>query len=533
MTLPASGGRIVASGNGVTTSWPFNFIIPDSGDIVVTITVLATGVSTELTYATDYSVTGFDTPAGGTVTYPLVGSPLAAGNTLTIQRIVPYLQSTDLTNQDGFYADVLEDEFDYLTMQTQQLADAVDRALVVDPFGAGTVDALSSRIINLDDGTATTDAATYGQLVAATIAAGNVPAPGASFPNWILQSLTATTWGWVQTIGTSNIATNAVTLAKKALQPYATVASATASTDFPLTTVENVNITGTTTIASFGTLAAGSVRIVKFAGALQLTHSANLVLPGGANITTAANDTAQFYSAGAGVWELQWYQRKTGGPLNPRVVTTYASGSGSHVPQTWTTRMRVRLIGGGGGGGGGGNANASESVVGNGGGGGGFCEHEYTSNPGTLSYAVGSGGTGVSSASGNNGNNSTFGTLTASGGTGGGVGSSRGTLAPQNIIAAGGTASTGNIYVATGMAGGWGISGNAVAISGSGGASGMGAGGGASLTTPANGVSTTGNAGSVPGGGGGGSANNNKSASGAVAGGNGGNGAIIVEEFIG
>lgn len=50
-----------------------------------------------------------------------------------------------------------------------------------------------------------------------------------------------------------------------------------------------VQITGTTGITSFGTTYSGP-RIVRFAAALTLTHSATLVLPGAANITTAAGD---------------------------------------------------------------------------------------------------------------------------------------------------------------------------------------------------------------------------------------------------
>ena len=53
-----------------------------------------------------------------------------------------------------------------------------------------------------------------------------------------------------------------------------------------------VHITGTTTITSFGTAPqAGATRTLIFDGALTLTHNATtLKLPGGASITTAAND---------------------------------------------------------------------------------------------------------------------------------------------------------------------------------------------------------------------------------------------------
>lgn len=53
-----------------------------------------------------------------------------------------------------------------------------------------------------------------------------------------------------------------------------------------------VEVTGTTTITSFGMTYNGP-RFVRFSGVLTLTHNAtSLILPGGANITTAAGDTA-------------------------------------------------------------------------------------------------------------------------------------------------------------------------------------------------------------------------------------------------
>lgn len=58
-----------------------------------------------------------------------------------------------------------------------------------------------------------------------------------------------------------------------------------------------VHITGTTTITSFGTAPqAGANRWIIFDGALQLTHGANLSLPGSANYTTAAGDMAYVYA---------------------------------------------------------------------------------------------------------------------------------------------------------------------------------------------------------------------------------------------
>lgn len=78
------------------------------------------------------------------------------------------------------------------------------------------------------------------------------------------------------------------------------------------------NITGTTTITDidFGTTKAGRTVKVKFAGILTLTHhGTNLILPTGANITTAAGDVAEFVSEGGDIVRCTNYQRADGTAL--------------------------------------------------------------------------------------------------------------------------------------------------------------------------------------------------------------------------
>lgn len=77
-----------------------------------------------------------------------------------------------------------------------------------------------------------------------------------------------------------------------------------------------VHITGTTTITALGTMQAGAERVVVFDGALTLTHNGtSLILPTGANITTAAGDSATFRSEGGGNWRCVDYTRADGTPL--------------------------------------------------------------------------------------------------------------------------------------------------------------------------------------------------------------------------
>ncbi|KQZ25855.1 hypothetical protein ASD50_20750 [Mesorhizobium sp. Root552] len=95
------------------------------------------------------------------------------------------------------------------------------------------------------------------------------------------------------------------------------IASAT-TTNLALATGVAVTITGTTTITGFGTVAAGARRLLTFAGALTLTHNASsLILPGGANITTAAGDAAELLSLGSGNWRVVRYTKADGTPIVP------------------------------------------------------------------------------------------------------------------------------------------------------------------------------------------------------------------------
>lgn len=77
-----------------------------------------------------------------------------------------------------------------------------------------------------------------------------------------------------------------------------------------------INITGTTTITAFDTVAAGIKRTVIFAGALTLTYNAtSMQLLTGASIVTAAGDTVDFQSLGGGNWKMLDYSRASSMPL--------------------------------------------------------------------------------------------------------------------------------------------------------------------------------------------------------------------------
>lgn len=94
-----------------------------------------------------------------------------------------------------------------------------------------------------------------------------------------------------------------------------------------------VHITGTTNITSFGSASAGSRFILCFDGVLTLTYNAtSLILPGTANITTAAGDCCLIISEGSSNWRVVAYfpiSGGGGGGITALTGDVTASGTGS------------------------------------------------------------------------------------------------------------------------------------------------------------------------------------------------------------
>lgn len=92
------------------------------------------------------------------------------------------------------------------------------------------------------------------------------------------------------------------------------------------------DITGTTTITAFGTVSAGISKDLQFDGAVTLTHNGtSLILPGGANITTAAGDHLRAMSMGSGNWVVTNYARATGAAVRAADTTRNALDNGDFL----------------------------------------------------------------------------------------------------------------------------------------------------------------------------------------------------------
>ena len=114
----------------------------------------------------------------------------------------------------------------------------------------------------------------------------------------------------------------------------ADVASATALA--VLTDGNYFDVTGTTTITSINTTGGvGTLIKLHFDGALTLTHDAtDLILPGGANITTAAGDEAEFIEYATGDYRCTNYSKASGEAVAGGKILQVVSATSTSTSET-------------------------------------------------------------------------------------------------------------------------------------------------------------------------------------------------------
>lgn len=144
MTVSSTTNRNDYIGNGNVDTYAYSFKVFANTDLVVTVRNPDDGAETELDLTTHYTVTGVGETSGGNVA--LVAGAFAwldAGNdlevdwALTIRRVLPLTQETDIRNQGAFYPEVHEDQFDRVIMIEQQQDDEISRSLKLPETVAG------------------------------------------------------------------------------------------------------------------------------------------------------------------------------------------------------------------------------------------------------------------------------------------------------------------------------------------------------------------------------------------------------------
>ena len=192
MTISTTANRISYTGDGVTTAFAFPYAFYVSSDL----DVYLAGVQ----QASGYTVTG-GSGSSGTVTFTTAPT---SGTLVSIVRSIPYTQLTDLINGDNNDATVQEQALDRGVILSQQLQDAVSRALqqpvsdtaVISPLPGET--ARASTVLGFD---ALGNPAVYSPASAVTDAA-NVTflasGTGAT-PSTVQEELAR--WCWVEQYG--------------------------------------------------------------------------------------------------------------------------------------------------------------------------------------------------------------------------------------------------------------------------------------------------------------------------------------------
>ena len=259
-------------GNNTTTVFGFTFKVFSTDQIVVVKLNTSTGVETTLTLITDYTVTlngNQNSNPGGSVTLPAV---LATGYNLTLTSSVANLQPTDLTNQGGFYPEVITDALDRATIQIQQMSDNVTRSIKAplsdDPLTMDmtlpVVADRSNKILAFDGtGIPTVVAQSPSSITGNTTIVGTLGVTGATTLSTTLGVTGATTLASVgvtgaATVGTTLGVTGATTLASVGVTGAATVGTTLGVTG-ATTLSTTLGVTGATTLASVGVTGAATV----------------------------------------------------------------------------------------------------------------------------------------------------------------------------------------------------------------------------------------------------------------------------------
>ena len=118
MTVPSENTKISYTGDGSTTTFPFNFKIFNKNDL------LGMVGSTEMVVDADYTVTGVGEALGGTVIFTTAPADTSG---IVIMRDLEAIQETAYSSSGAFPATAHETALDRLTMLVQQLQEKVDR----------------------------------------------------------------------------------------------------------------------------------------------------------------------------------------------------------------------------------------------------------------------------------------------------------------------------------------------------------------------------------------------------------------------
>jgi hypothetical protein len=120
---------------------------------------------------------------------------------------------------------------------------------------------------------------------------------------------------------------------------------ASGATITPLATGSTFNVTGTTGISAIASTNSwdGRIIVVRFAGALVLTHASSLALPGAADVTTVAGDVAIFRQESSGNWRCLIYHRNAVPSIDTDFSASISDGSGQGLTFSTVAAKSTRI----------------------------------------------------------------------------------------------------------------------------------------------------------------------------------------------
>lgn len=128
MTIASENKRNDYTGNNSTDTYAYSFKVLSKTDLKV-VKRDTDDVETLLTVDTDYTVSGVGDTAGGSIT--LTAGNLPEDYHLTIRRVRPITQETDIRNQGDFFPEIHEDALDSLCMINQAQQEEIDRTIKI------------------------------------------------------------------------------------------------------------------------------------------------------------------------------------------------------------------------------------------------------------------------------------------------------------------------------------------------------------------------------------------------------------------
>jgi hypothetical protein len=323
VTVASTTNKASYNGNGSQSVFAYTFKIFVDADIKVYVG------TTLKTINTHYTLSGVGATGGGNVTFTSGNIPAAGTGNVTLLRSLALTQGVDLVNYGRFDAEVVESQYDKLTMMVQQLQEQADRTIrfnttVSDAGGVEITDTVAERsgkVLAYDangdlsvanelgdwQGNWTTSRTYAVRDLALDAATNNVYTCLISHTSGTLSTdVTASKWALV--INAAAVAASAATATTKASEAStsastastqatnsansATAAASSASTASTQASTATTQANTATTKASEASTSASNAATSASAGATSATNAANSATAGANSATASANSAS-------------------------------------------------------------------------------------------------------------------------------------------------------------------------------------------------------------------------------------------------